>query len=113
VTDAGTFSDYPADVVRKVRWQADGLPGLIAALGDLTGDPEARAALGRNALKYVRETHAWEQAAAAYVDAIESTFAERPTRPAGRAHLARWREPVRPPGPGSPAESAACPPWIQ
>ena len=81
VTDVGTFSDYPADVVRKVRWQAEGLPGLVAAVRELMGDPGARAALGRAALAYVRATHTWERAAAAYVDAIESTFAERSARP--------------------------------
>lgn len=94
VTDVGTFSDYPADVVRKVRWQADGQAGLTAAVRELAGDPQARAALSRTALAYVRETHTWEQAAAAYVAAIESTFAERPAR----------RRPASPGGVG-PGES--------
>ncbi len=77
VTDTGTFADYPDGVVRKVRWQAEGLAGLVGAVRDLALDPSAREALGRAAQDYVAVEHSWERAASEYVAVIESAFAER------------------------------------
>ncbi len=89
VTDVATFSDYPDDVVRKVRWGDDGMPGLIAALRGLAGDPPTRAALGRAAIRHVHEVYDWDRSAAAYVEVIESTHAERSSAGANRAPTAR------------------------
>ena len=87
VTDVATFSDYPDSVVRKVRWDSDGMGGLIAAMRELAADAVTRESLGRAALRYVHETHTWEQAAALYVDAIESTFEAHSKR------MKRWTAP--------------------
>jgi glycosyltransferase involved in cell wall biosynthesis len=75
VTDVATFSDYPDSAVRKVRWEADGLDGLVRALHELLDDPEGRAALGRAARTHVREKHAWPLAAAGYRDVIDQCCA--------------------------------------
>jgi len=71
VTDVATFSDYPADVVRKVRWETDGAPGLLRAIRGLATDRDAREALGRAAWDYVDEYHEWSRVGTLYVEAIE------------------------------------------
>ena len=71
VTDVATFSDYPADVVRKVRWETDGPDGLLHAMRGLATDRLAREALGRAAWSYVDEYHEWSRVARDYVEAIE------------------------------------------
>jgi glycosyltransferase involved in cell wall biosynthesis len=71
VTDVGTFSDYPDDVVWKVRWESEGPAGLQHALNTLAADRAARAALGRAAQAYTRAHHAWSRVAEQYVDVIE------------------------------------------
>ena len=80
VTDVATFADYPGHVVRKVRWEDDGLPGLVSALRSLAADPLARDALGRAALRHVAEEHTWQRASSLYVEVIESAYAERSRR---------------------------------
>ena len=77
VTDVGTFSDYPGDVVRKVRWESEGLDGLRRAMHELATDPQAREALGRAAWEYVRAHHEWPHVAKMYVDVIERWHVER------------------------------------
>ena len=71
VTDVATFADYPDDVVRKVRWEADGPDGLEAAFRDLAENLGARRRLGKSARRYVAERHSWADSAALYVDLIE------------------------------------------
>jgi glycosyltransferase involved in cell wall biosynthesis len=79
VNDAGTFADYPDDVVCKVRWASEGNDGLARALLDLAAD---HSALGQSAFEFIARRHDWPIAAAAYVDLIERCHAER--RPACR-----------------------------
>ena len=71
VTDVGTFSDYPDDVVRKVKWQAEGQAGLDRALRELAESPERRAALGDAAWEHVRKEHDWARVAEQYIEVIE------------------------------------------
>lgn len=77
VTDVATFSDYPEGVVRKVKWETAGAPGLLRAIRGLALDPAERQAVGRSAWAYVDEYHEWSRVAALYVDAIERCHAEQ------------------------------------
>lgn len=74
VNNVGTFADYPDDVVRKVRWDRDGIDGLIQALFELATD---RSALGRSALRHVEEHHSWSGTAERYAEIIERCACER------------------------------------
>ncbi len=71
VTDVGTFSDFPGDVVRKVRWESEGLDGLRRALLELATDPRAREERALATWEYVRAHHEWPHVAKLYVDVIE------------------------------------------
>ncbi len=77
VTDVATFADFPDAVVRKVRWEADGLDGLIRATRELVRNREARESLGIAAREHVRREHDWAKVAAQYVEVIERCHAER------------------------------------
>lgn len=80
VTDVATFSDYPSNVVRKVRWERDGAEGLRAAMHELARDSARRACLGRTALSYVEEHHDWPRVAGQYVEEIERCHQELSAR---------------------------------
>jgi len=80
VSDVGSFSCYPDSVVRKHRWDSDGLAGLTQALREFAEDRPRREALGRAAWHYVHQNHAWPRAADLYEEIIERTVAGR-TRP--------------------------------
>lgn len=73
VIDVDTFSFYPDDVVRKVRWSPQLVPELQRAMLELTGDAARRARLGGAALSHVHLHHSWAHAAELYVEAIERT----------------------------------------
>ncbi|AGA26574.1 glycosyltransferase [Singulisphaera acidiphila] len=98
VTDVATFSDYPAEVVRKVRWETEGIDGLRRALFDLASNQVERKRLGEAAWKHCLEHHEWPRVAAQYVEAIErshrqlasagKTFREARLRRSGRAIIA-------------------------
>jgi glycosyltransferase involved in cell wall biosynthesis len=77
VTDVGTFADYPSHVVRKVRWETEGMDGLRRALHDLANDPEARAVLGRAAWQHCVDYHEWPRVARQYADLIERCHREQ------------------------------------
>jgi glycosyltransferase involved in cell wall biosynthesis len=77
ITDVATFADYPGDVVRKVRWPDEGIPGIVAALSDLAGDARRREALGRSALAHVGRHHDWASSTRRYVELIERCYVER------------------------------------
>ena len=77
VSDVGSFSYYPDSVVRKHRWDLDGLAGLTQALRELAEDRPRREALGRAAWHYVRQNHSWPTAADSYEEIIERTVAGR------------------------------------
>ena len=83
ITDVDTFSDFSSTIVRKVRWETEGLDGLKAAFHELASDRPRREALGRAAWAYVDEYHDWSQVARLYVEAIERCHnelaASRPT----------------------------------
>jgi glycosyltransferase involved in cell wall biosynthesis len=87
VTDVATFSDYPDEVVRKVRWgggdPGDEAAGLVAAMRELATDAPRRAALGAAARAFVAGNATWEQVAAGYAEVIERVHESR-----GRAHRA-------------------------
>ena len=101
VSDVGSFSCYPDSVVRKHRWDLDGLAGLTQALRELAEDRPRREALGRAAWHYVRQNHAWPSAADSYEEIIERTVAGR-TRPQADGPSAL-------PGP----QIVASPEWLQ
>ncbi|HEV3165809.1 MAG TPA: glycosyltransferase [Isosphaeraceae bacterium] len=101
VTDVGTFSGYPDHIVRKVKWEAEGLDGLKAAVRELADDPARRAALGQAAFAYVSERHDWSLAAAQYEALIERSHAKKMhkhgpeasiLRGPHRAHVARTQQ---------------------
>ncbi len=77
VTDVGTFSNFPGDVVRKVRWESEGLDGLRRAMHELATDPQAREAQGRATWEYVRAHHEWPHVAKMYVEVIERWHEEQ------------------------------------
>ena len=83
VTAVGTFSDYPDDVVCKVRWDGQGPSSLAAAVSRLATDAGARAKLGRAAINHVEGGHSWASVAALYAEAIERAAVDGSTR--GRA----------------------------
>lgn len=85
VTDVATFSAYPDQVVRKVRWQEEGLNGLVRALRELVSDPVRRAEQSLAAWSYVSEHHAWPRAASLYVELIDQVHRTRSSRRV-RAH---------------------------
>lgn len=116
VTDAGTFADFPDSVVRKVRWEAEGIDGLRLALRELASDPRRREALGGSARTYVAEHHAWPRCAGLYADLIERLHARRR---GGRPRPGGWHPggaPVQPPhlagmgAPLAPSSHLAGPP---
>ena len=71
VTDVATFSDYPASVVRKVRWETRRPRRPVRAMHGLAADRPAREALGRSAWAHVDEHHEWSRVTRQYVEAIE------------------------------------------
>lgn len=79
VTDVATFSCYPDDIVRKVRWENDqaGLDNLVQALRELVAEPSRRESLGAAAHRHVIEEHAWARAADLYADVIEAAHGDR------------------------------------
>ncbi len=77
VSDAGPLSCFPDSVVRKLRWDQDGLAGLTRALRELAEDRPRREALGRAAWRHVCQNHAWSQTADSYEEIIERTVAGR------------------------------------
>ena len=78
-TSVTTFADYPDHVVRKVKWETEGIDGLRRAARELASDPSRRGALGRAAQAYVTEHHDWPKVAEMYVDAIERCHADGST----------------------------------
>lgn len=77
VIDTDTFSDYPDDVVAKVRWETEGLPGLVRAIRSLADEPETRAQLGARGFAYVAGLQTWPQVAGQYAELIERLHVER------------------------------------
>lgn len=71
VTDVATFSDYPNDVVRKVRWESEGMDGLIAAMRELASNASRREALGSAAQAFVAANATWPHVAECYAEVIE------------------------------------------
>jgi glycosyltransferase involved in cell wall biosynthesis len=80
VTDAASFSCLPDSVVRKHRWDLDGLAGLTRVLRELAGDRRCREAIGRAAWHYIHQNHSWQRAANSYEEIIERTVAGRHRR---------------------------------
>jgi glycosyltransferase involved in cell wall biosynthesis len=80
VTDVGTFADFPDQIVRKVRWESDGIDQLRRAMIELASDPAGRRDLGQRAGSYVRETHAWSRVAELYARVIEECHRDQQTR---------------------------------
>jgi glycosyltransferase involved in cell wall biosynthesis len=72
VTDVATFSDFPPEIVRKVRWETEGPEGLARVMLELATQRTAREALGSAALAHVERYHEWPRVAKLYVDAIEA-----------------------------------------
>jgi glycosyltransferase involved in cell wall biosynthesis len=77
VIDVDTYGDYPESIVQKVRWERDGLPGLIQAIRGLAADAEGRRRLGTSARAFVASRHSWARVAAEYVRVIEEVQESR------------------------------------
>ena len=78
VTDAGWFSEIPDDACLKVRddaWEASTLSAFLLALAERPG---LRAAIGRNAARWIAREHSISRSLAAY----ETAFAEAVAAPA-------------------------------
>ena len=78
VTDAGWFSGIPDDACLKVRddaWEASTLRAFLLALAERPG---LRAAIGRNAARWIAREHSIARSLAAY----ETAFAEAAATPA-------------------------------
>jgi glycosyltransferase involved in cell wall biosynthesis len=86
VNEAGSFADYPDDVVAKVRWERDGVEGLRAMLRELLRSAPGREALGSAAIRHVADRHDWALVAGQYAEIIELCAERRrgssPTRAA-------------------------------
>jgi glycosyltransferase involved in cell wall biosynthesis len=91
VSDVGSFSDYPDSVVRKTRWEEDGVGGLARALRELAENRPGREALGRAAWDHVRWNHAWSRTADMYEEIIERPVAGRKRQVRGSLALSRPR----------------------
>jgi glycosyltransferase involved in cell wall biosynthesis len=77
VTDAGWFSEIPDDACLKVRDDAREAATLQAFLLALAERPELRAAIGRNAARWIATEHSISRSLAAY----ERAFAEAAAAP--------------------------------
>jgi glycosyltransferase involved in cell wall biosynthesis len=77
VSDVGSFSDYPASVVRKHRMDTDGITGLSLALRELADDQSGREAMGCEARKYLQLNHSWSKTGESYCEVIERAVAAR------------------------------------
>ncbi len=100
VTDVGTFSDYPNEAVRKLKWESEGQEGLNRLFLELSRNPETRDRLGNAAWDYVAKYHEWSRVAEQYVEVIErchqshtASREEARRKPLSLAHL---RDPLRP-----------------
>ena len=94
VTDAGWFSEIPDDACLKVRddaWEASTLRAFLLALAER---PALRAAIGRNAARWIAREHSIARSLAAY----ETAFAEAAATPTA------IRPPVPPLAPHAPAD---------
>ena len=94
VTDAGWFAEIPDDACLKVRddaWEASTLRAFLPALAQR---PELRAAIGRNAARWIAREHSIARSLAAY----ETAFAEAAATPAV------IRSPVPPLAPPAPED---------
>jgi glycosyltransferase involved in cell wall biosynthesis len=72
-------SDHPPNVevagdAAAVFPLAGGAEALAAALGELIGDPERRAELGRRAAARARERYSWDACADAYLRLCEAVL---------------------------------------
>lgn len=94
VTDGGWFSEIPDDACLKVRddaWEASTLRTFLLALAER---PELRAAIGRNAARWIAAEHSISRSLAAY----ETAFAEAAVAPAVS------QPPVQPLAPHAPRD---------
>lgn len=82
VIDVDTFSSYPDDVVRKVRWSPQLVQALAEAFGELADNPDERIRRGRAALEHIGLHHGWARSAELYVEAIEDVYQRRQARTA-------------------------------
>ena len=71
VTDVATFSDYPNDVVRRVKWDENGPRELTRVCLELARNSKTRVMLGDSAWDYVATHHEWSRVAKQYVEVIE------------------------------------------
>jgi glycosyltransferase involved in cell wall biosynthesis len=101
VSDAGSFSELPADVVMRVTPAPTAIEPLTAALVRLHDDQELRDRLRGRARSFAASSHSLDLAAAAYASAMHLTIARRTARDGdwidgASAALAAVDEKVRP-----------------
>ena len=83
VFDHGPAAEWPDDVVFKLPFAADPLPGLAAALAALLADRPGLAAQGRRAMQVARAVGAVALSAEAYLGAIRDWAGRGSAREAG------------------------------
>lgn len=71
VIDVDAFSDYPEDVVAKVRWDTNGADELSRTMLGLAHQAEKRSAMATAALRHVDQHHRWDRIAEKYRQVIE------------------------------------------
>ncbi|MBD2725439.1 glycosyltransferase [Nostoc sp. FACHB-892] len=76
VTDIGSFSDFPNDVVLKIPQpgQCDEVEEILKALVLLTQNSDHRNSLSQNAYKYIAEEHSPERCANLYSEFIQQVL---------------------------------------
>jgi glycosyltransferase involved in cell wall biosynthesis len=75
VTDVDAFNDEPDDAVIRVRWQDEGVSGLVRAMRSLAEDAALRDQIGERARRLILREHCWPNVAAQYVELIEAVAA--------------------------------------
>ncbi len=80
VSDVGSFSCYPDSVVRKHRWDSDGLAGLTQALRELARGPAAARAPGPRGVA-LRPSEPWLAARGRLYEEIIEQSVARLTQP--------------------------------
>jgi len=67
VTDVGSFSEIPDEIVRKVRHDASEVDDIAVEITTLLKDPKARAVMGKKAHQFVRDNCTYRKTANDFV----------------------------------------------
>lgn len=73
VTDIDSFQDEPDEVVVRIRWQDEGMSGLIEAMQQLVLDRPKLERIGLVAHRHIVKEHCWPDVASRYMTLIEQS----------------------------------------